>query len=209
MTNKKFKYKNFTSFTLLFSLLILILSGIAMYIRPEGSIANWVGWSFMGLSKNAWEGMHTLFCIFFIIFVILHLFFNWKIVMNYLNGKLSKGLNSKKEFFSAVVLVSIFLITAVMQWPPLWKIPAWRADIKKGNNIITVRPPESEFEKKKLLEVASILNLSIEELVQKMINLNLVVDTDNPQNTTLLEIARSNKTTPEIIYIQLINNSSL
>jgi len=175
-----------------------------MYIRPEGSIANWIGWSFMGLSKNGWEGIHTLFCILFIIFVIVHLFFNWKIIMNYLKGKLSKGLNSKKEFFSAFVLVSLFLVAAVMQWSPLWKIPAWRADLKKGNNIITVQPPESGFEKKKLLEVASILNLSIEELVQKMINLNLVLDTDNPQNTTLLEIAFINKTTPEIIYIQLI-----
>lgn len=195
---KKFKFKSFTSFTLLFLLIILVISGTVLYIRPEGSVSRWVGWSFIGLEKKGWESLHTLLSIFFILFICLHLFFNLRILTSYLKDKLSTGMSSKKEFFSSVTLVILLIIISVMSWPPFLKISQWRSALKKGDYLISIHPPEADFEKKKLSEVASVLNLSLEELLHKIEQLNLVVD--DPQTATLLKIAQSNKKTPENIF---------
>ena len=196
-----FKFRSFISFTLFFSFAILCLSGFALYIKPEGDIARWIGWSFLGLTKSGWEGFHALFSLFFLIFALIHLCFNWKVLLNYIRDKISKGLTLRKELLSSVILVILFLICTVMQWQPFWKIAEWRQELKKNKNLVTVEEPEADFSKKELSEVAELIHTPAEELVQKLNQLNIKV---NNANERLIDIANENKTSPEKIYMNII-----
>lgn len=196
-----FKFRSFVSFTLFFSFAILCLSGFALYIKPEGDIARWIAWSFLGLTKSGWEGFHALFSLFFLIFALIHFCFNWRVFVSYLKNKISKGLALRKELLSSVVLVILFLICTVMQWQPFWKIAEWRQELKKNKNLVTVEEPETGFSKKELSEVAELIHTPAEELVQKLNHLNIKV---NNANERLIDIAKENKTSPEKIYINII-----
>jgi hypothetical protein len=199
---KRFKFRNFTSLTLLFSFIILGTSGIILYIRPEGSIARWIGWSFLGLDKKGWEGLHTLFCFLFLIFSIIHLCYNWKVLICFLRNKVAEGIKLRKELTVSVIFVVLFAFIAIMRWQPFWKIAEWRSTLKKAKYLISVKPPEADFEKKKIVEVAEALGISTEELVEKMKQMNVVVDDPDKK---LYKVAAANKTTSEEIYKKLTN----
>lgn len=203
LPNKKFKFRSFISFTLFFSFLILCFSGFALYIKPEGDIARWIDWSFAGISKSGWEGFHALFSLFFLIFALIHLCFNWKVLLNYLKDKISKGLTLKKELLSSIIIVILLLICIIMQWQPFWKIAEWRQGFKKNKNLVTVEEPESGFSKKKLSYVAEFVNIPAEELVHKLNQLEIWV---NDTNERLIDIAKANKTSPERIYITITDS---
>jgi Domain of unknown function (DUF4405) len=52
---QRFRFRSLVSFSAFFLFLAPALSGIAMYLRPEGSVARWTGWSLLGLDKRGWE----------------------------------------------------------------------------------------------------------------------------------------------------------
>lgn len=204
--NKKFKFRRFTSFTLFFTFICLCVSGIALYIKPEGDMACWIGWTFLGLTKKGWEGFHALFSLFFLIFALIHLCFNWRVLLSYLKDKISKGLTLKKELLSSIIIVIFLLICTIMQWQPFWKIAEWRQGFKKNKNLVTVEEPESGFSKKKLSYVAEFLNMPAEQLIQKLNQLDIRV---NDTNDRLIDIAKANKTSPERIYITITDSKKI
>ena len=199
---KRFKFRNFTSLTLLFSLIILGLSGISLYIRPEGSIARWIDWSFLGIDKMGWEGMHTLFSFLFLIFSIIHLCYNWKVLLSFLRKKLVEGMKLRKELAASAIFVILIAFVAIMRWQPFWILNDWRSTLKKAKYLISVNPPEADFEKKKIVDVAETLGMSTNELISKMNQLGFKVDDPKAK---FYKVAAANKTSSEDIYRKLTN----
>ena len=126
----KFNTKAFISFTIFLSFIILITSGICLYVSPSGGIAREINWKLLSLSREAWRGLHITFCAFFIVFIIFHLINNWKVLLAYLKNKLTKKLVFKKEFRLALLIVGILLIFSAFQWFPFSKLLEWRDAIK-------------------------------------------------------------------------------
>ena len=96
-TKNKFKTKSFATFTVAWMFLILTFSGVILYFTPSGRIANWTSWTLLGLLKEEWQGLHNLFAILFVLFIVLHLFFNWKVLMSYFKSKAVEGI--REQFF--------------------------------------------------------------------------------------------------------------
>ena len=199
---KNFKFKNFISFTILLLFIIILFSAVALYMRPEGSIALWIGWKFLGLSKENWEGIHTIISILFVTFVSIHFFLNIKVFIHYLKNKVNGVIKLQKEFFMSAIMVFVFLFISIWQVQPVWKVHQWRLSLKKRAYLVKTKPPQSDFDQKNLLEIAKILNTSIEEVLKNMRQHNFVV-----QDTSdiLSNIAKKNKTSPEEIYIKLLS----
>ena len=42
--NNKFNWQSFISIGLLLSFFVMLVSGIVLYIAPEGSLSRWIGW---------------------------------------------------------------------------------------------------------------------------------------------------------------------
>ena len=127
---KKFNTKAFISFTTFLSFIILLLSGIGLYVSPSGEIAREITWKLFSLSREAWRGMHITFSILFIVFIVFHMIYNWKVFCAYLKNKLTKKLVFKKEFCLAILIVGILLIFSTFQWFPFNKLLEWREAIK-------------------------------------------------------------------------------
>ncbi len=53
------------------------ISGIALYLAPSGRIVREAGWTFLGLSKDAWESLHIYFGFAMIALIALHLAVNF------------------------------------------------------------------------------------------------------------------------------------
>ena len=195
------KMKSLTSFALFQCFLILAVSGFVLYIRPEGGIATWTGWSFLGLSKQEWEGVHTLFALLVFSFSMIHLYLNWNVLIGYLQSKRSRELRVSKELLASIVLVLLLLVAGINQWYPVGKIMEWRSEMKKGE--LSSQPPLADFESMSLSEVGDSLNMPPEELLAKMKRLGIDV---GDKDQKLLEIAQKNALSPEKIYTALTDD---
>ncbi len=105
---KKFFWKSFVSFSLVWSFIIILISGIVLYIAPPGRVSNWTNWMLFGFSKAGWQAIHTIFSLTFVCLSVFHLIvFNWKVFWFYLMTKTSKGLNKQKELLISLALIII------------------------------------------------------------------------------------------------------
>lgn len=192
--------RSFTSITLFFSFCALVLSGLAMYLRPEGSVALWIDWSLLGLSKNGWEGVHTFFSIMVGIFSVIHLLLNGKALLRYLSGKWKVGLKRRRELFASIGIVCAFLILSVFRIPPVGEIMDFRDNIKHGDYSVIIIPPEPDFEKKPLSYVLRSVNMPADFVLDRLRDLGLIISNDQE---SLQDIAKKNKSNPQAVYMQI------
>ena len=108
-TKNKISWRAFTSLYITVSFIIIIISGLILYIAPPGRIAKWAHLPILGLEKDQWQALHTIFTFLFIIASGFHLYFNWKLFMSYLRDKISRSLSLQKELLlSLIVTIAIF-----------------------------------------------------------------------------------------------------
>lgn len=189
--------RRFTSIFLLLSFLLLAFSGLALYLRPEGSVARWTGWSMLGLEKKDWEGVHTLFCITFLLAVTLHLSLNWRPLLRYVSGRIDRYRGIRSELVVAVGLVITVMALAILRLPPASKIMEWRSAIKEGSVAVQIQAPEPDFEKRSLRDISAFLGVSIDQISRILKAEGMA---EPASDDSLEKIARKNRMSPQNLY---------
>jgi len=192
-----FRWRAFVSFGLLWLFLAVALAGIVLYFRPEGTLASWAGWSFLGLDKKSWEGLHTLLVVGLLVFSTLHVAFNGKALIGYLRRKAMDGLRAKAEFGAAFLLVSLLVVGALGRWAPFWKIMDARSAIKQGSLAVHVPPPSPDAADKSLSDLCGGVPLSLEEARSRLERAGYPVD---DANQTLTRLSKKHGVSPERLY---------
>jgi hypothetical protein len=202
--NNKFSWKAFISFGLTYSFIIILVSGIILYIAPPGRYANWVTWKISGLTKESWQSLHIVFSFSFVFLSVFHLFtVNWKAFLSYLKSKSQSGLNKKREFITTTGLFILFVFGILFSVPPFKFVMDLSAYFTESWEKTENEPPVPHAE---LLTLAE-LDVQLTEMTLDDITVNLnkeQVKFDNTNQQTLGEIAELNQTTPLVIYQKII-----
>ncbi len=105
--NKSFSWRVFTSFGLFLSFLMVLISGVILYIFPGRSPG--VIWEMGGLTKPAWQNQHIIFGFAFSLLSLGHLFLvNWHAFFSYLKTKSTQRLKSPAEL-ATIIMLSLFV----------------------------------------------------------------------------------------------------
>ena len=197
---KSFSWRVFISFGLFIALLMMLVSGVILYISPPGRVANWTDWRMIGLTKRGWQNQHIIFGFSFLILSLFHLFFiNWKAFLSYLKSKTSEGLKSPGELLTIIMLSSLFVIGTY------YGIQPFSAVIKFGDAISSSwerqekQAPVPHAELMTLTQLAEQPGLGGDPaaLKTKLEKAGLNVTS---QDQTLAEIATLNGKTAEEVY---------
>ena len=202
MKNNTFRWRVFISFFLAGTFLLSAVSGIILFLRPEGSLAAWTGWSLLGLDKKGWEGLHAAAIFFFLLSAVTHLAYNWRALLAYCRrrGEQGKGTGRCREFAAALLLASLLLAGALGNWPPLRWIVDLRGAFKSGAAVVAVPPPVAAAEKMTLAELCPLLGVSGEELLAAARRSGIRVE---GLGQTLEEAAEKNGLSPEKAFVLL------
>jgi hypothetical protein len=203
---KKFSWRSFISFGLFFYFLIILFSGVILYIAPPGRIANWTDWQLIGLTKSQWQTMHTNFSYLFAILSILHLFtINWKTFWSYIKSKARTGLNRKREFYLATFITVIIFLGIVFLLPPFSSVMALGENFKEGWETENETPPTPHAEEFTIAHLASeILKVEEKDILDKLEKLGIKVESNEQ---TLKELAGQVDLSPQQIYNELSPSS--
>ncbi len=169
MAAERFHYRAFTSYLLTWCFLILLLSGVVLFIAPPGRIANWTDWTLGGLSKGQWTGIHTLTAIVFLTAGFFHLLkFNWKLFWNYLTNRLPRATRMPWELTVSLLVMLLLLSGTMAQWPPFQGILNLGEAAKNSWETPRDAPPIPHMELLSVREVAQKLSLTEEKALETL-----------------------------------------
>lgn len=194
---KKLNWRAFTSMLILFSFLIIAVSGIILYIAPPGRIAHWSDWTLFALTKEGWQAVHTIFSFTFVIAAVFHLNFNWKPLMAYLKRKIEAGTRVRKELTYAGLVTAGVLSLTIAGFPPFSNVMNIGESLTNSWASENNTPPVPHAELKTLPEFCDLLNVGLKESLNKLKAASIAV---NDSAATVSEIAERNGTTPSAIY---------
>lgn len=200
--NNKFNWQSFISIGLLLSFIVMLISGIVLYIAPEGSLSRWIGWDILNLSKKQWEYQHTIFSYLFILFSIFHVFkINWSYLISYFVIEKFKMINLKEIIVAVVITVFIFMGT-LFNWSPFKNVIQFGNKISDSyaENVEMSNIPDAE--KLSLKDFAEeVFNISYSDLVSNLEKFNFdKVD----ENSTVIDFCNLNDITPEEFYFSFL-----
>jgi len=201
MEQKGWYTRSLTSLSVMAGFLIMAVSGVVAFAYPEGRIAYWTEWSWLGLTKEQWGDIHILSSLLFVVAGVVHIYYNWRPLMNYLGQKASSGRRHRREIALTMLLSVIIVASAVWKIPPLSFLLDLNAYVK-GLWVVhrDYEPPFGHAELLSLKIFCQKTNIPLEAAIAVLqARGTLAVDAERP----LQEIARANRTSSMALY-QLI-----
>lgn len=190
--------RGFISFLTFLGFFLLAVTGIVIYIVPQGRIAYWIDWRFAGLTKHDWVNVHILSAFLFTVAAVFHLYFNWKPLTHYVVNKTRGGLKLKKELALSGLIAVFVVISAIYQIPPLKYIIDLNGYIKESwIKDQTYEPPFGHAELMPLNKFLRKMNIDYEKAMKEFSSHGIKIS--NPGDT-LEDIAFDNNTSPRHLY---------
>ena len=166
MSSKLSRFRGFISLILFFNFLVLLITGIVLYIVPPGRVAHWLDWQLLGLSKGDWQALHIVAGLIFVLMGIVHLIFNFKPFKHHLRTRLGSRPQLRLEPFLAAVFVAVLLGGTLAGWPPFKQLLALQENIGESwSRQASQEPPFSRAEEATLTLAASRMHRTPEALI--------------------------------------------
>lgn len=132
MGTKALHAKGFASLLTTFSFIVMSLSGILLFIVPQGRIAEWTEWRMFGLSKAQWGDIHITTSLMFLAAGAYHIVLNWRTLAGYFTTKRENSLMMQRELAITTLVTAFCIAGAVYQVPPLSYVLTLNDTIKQS-----------------------------------------------------------------------------
>ena len=153
-TKKQFNWRSFISVLTALSFIGMAFTGVILFVVPPGRIANWTGWTLIGLTKNEWISLHDWFSIIFVAASVIHLYLNWKPFVSYFKSKATKAFALRGEWAAALVVCAVVFAGSLSDIRPFSSLLAWNESIKHSWESPQQRAPIPHAELMSLGELA-------------------------------------------------------
>ena len=201
-----FRYRSFISSSVALSFLVATISGIGLFLRPEGSLARWVNWSLLGADKKQWEALHTAAVALFALLAVVHLWQNRRPLLAHLRRPVAPAaFHARLEPIAAVVLVGVVVVSAMSGWQPLASLTSLRSSIKDGRFAVRTSPPVLDADRLSVKDACTKAALTPETGRANAQARGVVI---HDTSKTLATVAKEQGLTPEEVFEALTGESS-
>jgi hypothetical protein len=192
-----------TSLTALLSFILLFITIIVLYIVPQGRVAYWADWRLWGLTKSQWGNIHINVGLLFLLSIFLHIYYNWKALLNYLKNRAKNLKILTREFNAALVLICLFSVGTVFEVVPFVWVLELNAHFKDQAAARYGEPPYGHAELSTLKVFATKTKIDLADGMERLKQAQIVVDNENQ---TLKDIARTNEMSPQQVFLAMKPN---
>jgi len=163
-----FAWRAMTSVLIAAAFLLLVVSGVVLFVSPPGRVANWGNWRMFGLTKHEWTGVHTWFAAVFVVTAVFHLVFNLRPLMNYFRDRLTRRLGWRWEWAVALSLCFGVFVGAQSRVPPFSTLLNFGERVKKSWEDVRNAAPLPHAELLSFKELASQAKVPYESAVERL-----------------------------------------
>lgn len=197
-TKRRFNWRSFISVLTALSFIGMTFTGVILFVVPPGRVANWTGWTLIGLTKHEWIGLHDWFSIIFVVASVIHLYLNWKPFVSYFKSKATKAFALRSEWAAALVVCALVFIGTLRDIRPFSSLLAWNENIKHSWESPQQRAPIPHAELMSLTELArQVQDVDLEAMLGNLKAEGIEVES---ADIVLGELAEENNMTPVRLY---------
>jgi predicted DNA-binding protein YlxM (UPF0122 family) len=192
--------RKIVSLILIFAFILLLMTGIVLYIVPAGRIAYWADWKFIGLTKEQWGDLHIISGILGLTAGFIHIIYNWKLIVQYLKNRKKELRFFNTNFNTALLITVIFCLGTYFQIPPFSTILNWSESIKDSATETYGEPPYSHAELSTIRQFCETMQLDLNRALE---NLHAEGIDFKDENDVLKEVATQNNVSPQKLYLYI------
>ena len=186
-----------TSLTAFLAFIVMVGTGIVLYVVPQGRVAYWAEWRFLGGTKETWGAVHILIGLLFLVAGILHIILNWKPMVSYMKDRAKQVRIFTPSFTAALLVTGLFTAGAAADFPPFSWVMEWNGRIKDAQSRRFGEPPYGHAELSSLKVFADRLHLDLPRALELLSQKGIRVA---GPDQSLAAIARENGLTPQQVY---------
>ena len=195
---KRFNWRAFFSVLTALSFIGMAFTGVILFVVPPGRIANWTGWTLLGLTKHQWIGLHDWFSIIFVVASVFHVYLNWKLFVSYFKSKVSKAFALRIEWALALVVCGVVFFGTLGDVTPFSSLLVWNENIKHSWDSPQQRAPIPHAELLTLTELAEqVRDVKLESMLTNLKARGIEVESTD---VVLGELAEDYNMTPARLY---------
>lgn len=191
------KIRKITSLTAGLAFIVMLVTSIILYVVPQGRVAYWADWKLWGLTKTDWGNIHINLGLLFLIALFLHIYYNWKPLINYLKDKSKRIKVFTSEFNAALIITILFVLGTYIMLPPFSWVMALNDHFKDSGAVKYGEPPYGHAELSSLKTFAKKLNLDLAKSMDLLKEAGYSVDDGS---ITLQAIGKQYHVPPQLIY---------
>lgn len=189
--------KKAVSLILFFSLFLLALTSLVVFIEPPARVASWANWSFLGLSRQHWEGAHLGMGLLFILSGLVHVALSWDGLLDALRDNDGAVVIFTKPFFLALGLALLIFVGSLAGAPPIRQLVALSGYIKERAVETYGEPPYTMAENSTLEDLARRMGMDGDKALALLRLKNIKAEN---ASLTLSQIARQNGVAPGGVF---------
>lgn len=196
--NRQFNWRAFVSVLTAISFVGMTFSGVILFVVPPGRIANWSGWTLIGLTKHQWIALHLWFSLIFVAASVWHLWLNWRPFVGYFKNKVSKAFALRGEWTVALILCVVVLLATLAGVRPFSSLSEWNESIKHSWDDPGRRGPIPHAELMTLTELAKYVeDVDVDTMLGNLKAQGIEVASGA---AVVGELAEEHGTTPQQLY---------
>jgi hypothetical protein len=190
-----------TSILIAASFVILVFSGVILFVSPPGRIANWTNWTIFGLRKHEWIALHVCFSVLFLLVAGMHLVFNWRPMLNNFKDRLTRRIGFRWEWLVALAICSGVYAGTRAGVPPFSSLLSFSERAKESWDKPRERAPIPHAE---LLTLAELAQKAGVEMVAVTNRLQAKGITGFSPDVVVQELADKNRRSAQQIYEMIL-----
>lgn len=163
-----FQWRALVSVVVMLSFLLMIISGVGLWIAPPGRIANWTDWTVFGLRKGEWADLHLWFGVVFVVASGFHVVLNWRPLLGYFKSKLTRQFGFRREWLAALLLCAMVFGGTRLEFPPFSTLLVFTEDIRESWERQSQRPPIPHAELLAVNELAEQAGVSLTNVLARL-----------------------------------------
>ncbi len=192
-----FQWRALISVMLTLSFLLLVVSGVGLWVAPPGRIANWTDWTIFGLRKSEWADLHMWFGFAFVVASVFHLVLNWRPLLSYFKGKLNRQFTLRREWLAAGILCTAIFAGTRLAIPPFSTLLAFTEGIRQSWEKKSERPPIPHAELLTLSELAKQADINLTNALARLAEHGIK---DASPEIRMAELAKRNQMPAQRLY---------
>ena len=189
--------RKLTSLTALLSFTVLTVSGLVLFLTPQGRVAYWSEWRLMGLTKEAWGALHILLSLLFLVMGIIHIVLNWKAILHYMKDASRRVRVTTPDLLGAIALTAAFTAGPLLGLPPFRWVLDLNTFAKDQASRSYGEPPYGHAELSTLESFAQKTQLDLPVALDLLARAGLPAK--GPQER-LVDLAKRHGRTPQQVY---------
>ncbi|HOP98713.1 MAG TPA: DUF4405 domain-containing protein [Verrucomicrobiota bacterium] len=192
-----FRWRALISVVVALAFLLMVVSGIGLWVSPPGRIANWTDWTIFGLGKHEWADLHICFAIVFVIASGFHLALNWRPLLGYFKSKLTRHLGFRREWIAALIVCGVVFAGTRREIPPFSTFLEFTKRVQGSWEQKSARPPIPHAELLTLSELAQQADVSLTNALALLAESGIK---DATPEMRVAELARHNQISAQRVY---------